>query len=244
MEVLSRISAGLDPAAQAARASDRATASFQNVQFMSLTQENRDLRAEITALRAQLMDAQRRQYDAERQADRLEQQAHFTRMLSDATERQPRRRSRWDPSPESRRRHHSVRVTPRRRFEVQYTDGAQSFWGYPEDAPEIDPHRTLLSYRETSASPLPRGREDHRSSCRRRVPPPLSQLHHHSPPLIPRPSFGAVTPSRRRNHADSVTPSHMHIPVVHPGEEGEGDLRGHVPSELLVSPLTSVHELE
>lgn len=132
-------------------------------------------------------------------------------MLGGPFERYPRRRDRWDPSPEPRRREHA-RHTPQRRFDVQYADGAHSFWGYPGDAPEIDPDRTLISYREVTESPPPRGRSIQFGHRHRRSPMPSQSSRYRSPTPTPSsrhrplPSHTrveiSVTPTRPRTQLD------------------------------------------
>lgn len=196
MEVLERISSSLDPSLQAARVSDRAAASFQNVQLLTLTQELRDLRSEVSNLRTQLSDAQRFRYDAERRADRAEQQAQLTHMMYDAGDyhRHARRgRSSFrslgrslhpemrTPSVHQHRRSRT-RSTPRRRYEIAYRDGThRSYWGYPEDAPVVDVDSPPLFYRETTDTPS-RGPDHYHGTNSRRprtpsdaAPPPPSQ---------------------------------------------------------------------
>lgn len=165
LAILNKISSNLDPATQAALASDRAATSFQNLQFMTLNQQLRDLQGEMRELRTQLVESQRQTHQAERHAEHVEQQLEFTRMMHGDSRgrrdtrdhdshdqdhrgrnRQPRR---YSSTPT---RHAHSRSTPRRRFEVHYRDGGRhSYWGYPEDAPQLT--SPPLSYRETSDSP-------------------------------------------------------------------------------------------
>ncbi|KAJ3525542.1 hypothetical protein NM688_g8387 [Phlebia brevispora] len=176
LAILSKISASLEPGTQAALASERSAASFQGFQFIALNQQLRDSQSEINSLHQQLAEAQRR-------ADRAEQQLEFTRMLSEASQGRTRMFGALPHTPSRTRRSRSrSRSTPRRRYEVHYRDGGRhSFWGYPEDAPQLT--SPPLSYRETPDTPSrgrDRGRTYHHHSADRH-PPEASPSHRRQP---------------------------------------------------------------
>jgi hypothetical protein len=87
MDLLTRLSGALDPAAQRDHDEDCANCSFATVQLLTQSQQLRDSNVKVKNLQGQLFGLHNRLYDAERELDRA--QLHIEMMeMTGSTHRQ------------------------------------------------------------------------------------------------------------------------------------------------------------
>ncbi|RXW18718.1 hypothetical protein EST38_g7134 [Candolleomyces aberdarensis] len=167
--LLANLTNTLDPAAQAARAEDRAARSLQTTQILSLTSQLREAQGTIEGLRTQLADAERRCAAAERRADKLEMMEMIHRGRSQFNSPSPRRSRYYDTPPHrlysssrrfsnntprgktrrlsnsppaQRSSRHSYNSPRTIRYDIDYPDGGQAVTFYHPDLDSpINPDR-------------------------------------------------------------------------------------------------------
>ncbi|KAI0047509.1 hypothetical protein FA95DRAFT_1662927 [Auriscalpium vulgare] len=201
LDILGRLTDGLNPSVQAARDDERALRSIQSTQIMMLNTQIRDLNNITADLRRQLMETERRFQEESRRADRIQHELSMTIALQDVSRpgrTHSRRRSRpRPPSPD--------------RWEVTYADGGHAtFFGQPDsfdnyfDRPNPSPRQYhQIDSPEDRRSRLHRSR---REALRNGNPPRLARTRRRTAYRSPTPVF-RVPPvnsdSTARAHADN-----------------------------------------
>jgi hypothetical protein len=211
LDLLTSITASLDPRLHAARDDDRAARTLQTTQIISMSNQLRDANMTINGLRDQLLQVERERTNAERRADRLEMQLEMARLMQ------------HDPD-----RRQGTRYVRR---ETRYTDGGASMiWVSPDDEEDNhnfnhhedlrdvvsqqdyveDPKTGRYTLRRPTESPLPRRQLNHFQPVTPRQSSSLSaQFNVSFTPTSSRTSTNdfsiVISPSRATAH---VSPSH------------------------------------
>jgi hypothetical protein len=124
VDLLTTISASLDPHLQAVRDEERSARAIQSTQVLSLTTQLRDAHGTINKLHDKLAQVERERADSERRADRFEMQLEMTKFMQGS------------------RNHSGHQQQERVRRETVYRDGGRStIWVTPdEDDFGLDDH--------------------------------------------------------------------------------------------------------
>lgn len=194
LELLTTISASLDPCLQAARDDKRTARTLQSTQVMSLSNQLRDAHMTINSLHDQLLQAEHEHSNAERHADRFEMQLQMAQVLH-GQDRHPSQPARYVQR------------------ETRYTDGgASTIWVNPDEDKNPfhhpDEHRDIMSQQDYVEDPTTGRYTRHQAS----VSPIPARHTNRFQPITPRQSLSSrfnvsFTPTSAHSNEFSIVVS-------------------------------------